>query len=175
MQQTRSLFSLGLPLTASLALLAGDVQAATEIRQFRSTPTSLCQTALPAYEVEVRKRPLALQNEGSGDVFVTCALIGQWSQVGEITHVTLSFRSAGNAAATVSCTGVTGTGNAGQTNLYVTKSVSLPNGNAVGWDGNDFDADDGTIPSLYFSVSCKLPPGVGITSTFIQFTEGVGD
>lgn len=167
---------IGVPLAVVLALSAGDVRAITQVRRFHSTATSLCQAALSAYETSVRKRPLVLQNEGSSDVFVTCAFTGQWSQLGNVTSVVIGFRSANSTAATVTCSGVTGTIGSSQANLYVTKSVTLPGANAVGWSGNDYDTGDGTIPgNFYFSVSCKLPPGVGITSTGIQFEEDIGD
>lgn len=163
------------PLLAAMAWLpAVDAWAATQIRRFHATAVSLCQSALPAYESGIRKRPLAVQNEGADDAFVTCAFTTQWG--GDLTDVTIGFRSAGNATATVSCTGVTGTQGASQPNIYVIKSATLPSSNAVGWNGNDYDTGDGSIPgNAYFSVSCKLPPGVGITSTSVQFVEDIGD
>jgi hypothetical protein len=174
MNPTVPLFFPGLLVAVLLALAPGAAQALTKIRQFQANAASLCQPALPAYEVNVRKRPLALQNEGGSDVFVTCAFT---SQYGDLIRVSIAYRSLNDAAATVSCTGITGTAHPNEANHYVTRSSAIPVVDGVlQWSGNDYDTGDGTIPgSAYFSVSCKLPPGVGITSTFIQFAEDVGD
>lgn len=39
-----------------------------------SNATGVCQGALPVYDTEIRKRPLALRNEGDASAYVSCSL-----------------------------------------------------------------------------------------------------
>ena len=166
-------FKLPFCLSMASALAAGHAGAVTKFRLFSANAASYCQTALPVFDGYVRKRPLSVSNEArSGDAFVTCAFAAQAIPV---DYVLIYLSNNGDAAASVSCTAVTGrnTGN----NEYVTWTVPVPtSGQAfVAWTGANFAGSPDTIPGNgLFSVSCKLPPGTGIDESFISFFEDVG-
>ena len=148
-------------------------QAATTQRFFYANATSFCQTALPVFDGNVRKRPLAVQNEGGGDAFVTCSLTGQ---VVELDSAGLYAINNGSSNASLSCTAVTGLNNS--LNEYVTKTIIVPASDVgtMTWEGADFAGAPATIPGLgLFNVSCKLQPGVGIGSSYIRFQEDIGN
>lgn len=155
---------------ASVALLAcaGSAAAVVQNRVLESTAVGLCQGALPAFETQIRKRPLAVQNEGASSTFVSCALTSQNS----LQSVDVYFGSIGGTV-TISCTGVTGfTGVA----AFSSKSVTVGAGAraVISWTPSDFGAT-GTLPSALFSISCALPPGAAINDATVHFSEDVGD
>ena len=122
--------------------------------------TGACQAALPAYEGAIRKRPLALVNEGTDSAFVTCAFPG--FEGGTFGGLTIWFTNFGDAAAVLRCTFVTGTAATGVPHavlpVYTSRIRELPAGasDALFLTSGDASTDAPT------SVSCALPPQVGI-------------
>src|SRR5690606_32531403 len=58
---------------AGLTLAIAAVYSTPTAAQFHgnaSQPVARCQGALPVFETQIRKRPLAIQNEGSASTFV---------------------------------------------------------------------------------------------------------
>ena len=151
-------------------MTAGDAQAVVRQRALFTNPVGICQAALPAFEGQIRKRPLAIQNEGTSNAFVTCAFTSQ----AEATSVVMYFAGFDNLAHDVTCTGVTGF-NRGL-NQFVTKTVTLPasDSSSLAWAPADFAGGSSTFPDARFSVSCNLAPGVGINDAGIAFNEDVG-
>jgi len=164
MNARTSLFAAALAAAASLGL-PNQADAAVMNRVFVGNATAYCQSALPVFDARIRKRPLAVQNDGSTSAYVTCSFPGQFEA---ITGITINFAS--DSPASLTCTGVSGTG--GAPARYSVKSVDLVNNwqYALTWEPYDF-ADTSII---FFSVSCNLPPGVGIQDSYISFTEDVG-
>ena len=69
--------SSALAATAAL-LVAGGLSTASAQSNYvyldqQSSGAGICAAALPAFEGLVRKRPRAIQNEGAGTAFVSCA------------------------------------------------------------------------------------------------------
>ena len=162
-----------LPSLVIAAFAAADAQADTTPRAFYANATSFCQTALPVFDGNVRKRPLAVQNEGTGDAFVTCSFTGQLI---ELDIATLAAVNNGSSDATLSCTAVTGRN--ASVNEYVTKTITVPASGVahMSWAGADFAGAPDTIPGAsLFNLSCKLPPGVGIGSAHVGFDEDIGN
>ncbi len=165
-----------LALTMAAALSARDAGAVTTTRYYYANPTSYCQTALPVFDGNVRKRPLAVQNEGTTGAFITCSFTAQST---DLDSVGLLVSNDGTAAAMLTCTGVTsvqGGSDAGPSQ-YVAKTVTIPASGVSGfsWVADDFTGIGSTIPGGgYFSVSCNLPPGVGINDSYVRFREEVG-
>ncbi len=157
------------------ALATTDATAAEYIgRHIVANATSHCQTALPVFDGNVRKRPLAVQNEGDGDVFVTCSFTGQAIGLVQV-RLYLSNANPPSQQIPVSCTAVTG--HRRQANEYVTKTTVVQGylGQLL-WNNEDFVGTPNSIPGLgLFSVSCKLPPGIGIGNSTILFLENVGN
>lgn len=151
---------------ASAVLAAACVPAAAHAQAYLDMVAQgpgVCQAALPAYEGQIRKRPLAIQNEGTAAAFVTCA-IPQFSDPGlndPDFGVRISLINSAATDATVNCTGVS-FGNEGI--AYVPQSVVVPANTAIGSDVVLFwDEEDGNGSGGYTTTSCSLPPGTGIT------------
>lgn len=157
-------------IAVAFAMTPGDAQAVVRQRALFTNPAGICQAALPAFEGQIRKRPLAIQNEGSSNAFVTCAFTSQ----AEATSVIMYFAGVDNVAREITCTGVTGF-NKGL-NQFVTKTIALPASvsSSMTWSPADFSGGSSTFPDARFSVSCNLTPGVGINDSGIGFNEEVG-
>jgi hypothetical protein len=150
-----------------------DSQAVTQSRALNANPTSYCQTALPVFDGNVRKRPLAVQNEGGSNAF-TCSFA---TQTDPLEFVAVYVRNNNNAAATISCTGVTSGIGYITPPEYVTKTETVPaSGSAdLTWSGLDFAGAPAFLPGHgLFNVSCSLAPGVGLNESFVLFHEDVG-
>lgn len=161
--QNRPIFRAAGVLAVALLAHAGAARAQeflTLNRNLIAHAAETCQAALPAYETAIRKRPLALTNEGVAPAFVTCSLPrmdGEWL---EAPHSMTIHVAAGATAATISCTGVSGW-------HRVVRSASLQ-ANALGalhWNGDLFDLFHN------FNVSCSLPPGTSIIASESLFLE----
>lgn len=133
--------------------------------------TAVCQSALPAFDGLIRKRPLAVQNEGTGTAFVTCSFIGNNATT---RRLSLYFINNSAAAQNVSCTMVDGF-DTGSTN-FGTKSVSVVANRAnqanIAWDAATDNAN--VNYSDLVNVSCQLPPGTGINDTYNYYPQDVG-
>ena len=157
------------------AAIVGPVALAGEPnRQSVSHPTGYCQTSLPVFDGNVRKRPLAVQNEGTGVAFVTCSYPSpEGREPGEsaTTRVWQYFVNTSAAPVTVSCTGVASTNNQDSAQ-YVTKSRVVNPGageQSISWYAADFAGMPTVFPNQgAFSVSCGLPPGAGIGVAYVN-------
>lgn len=155
-------------------LAAGDAHAVTQARNFHTNSPAICQPASPLFDHSIRKRPLAVQNEGTRHAFVTCSLI---TQGGSITRVGMWASAFDDASHTLSCTGVTGY-NTGP-NFVAVKTIQIsasgPPDVAIVWQAEDFGSGRVVFPSHLFSVSCSLPPGVSLNDMYVEFSEDVGN
>jgi hypothetical protein len=125
-----------------------------------------CQSALPVFDGVVRKRPLAVQNEGDSVTFITCALEGRFGAAESSDLVGAILVNTSDAPATVNCTLVDGRNNLADP-VYMPKSVMLA-------ANEDIDvvwsvADNEGANFIYPAMSCALPPGVGIKAVAQQF------
>jgi hypothetical protein len=131
-----------------------------------SNAVDVCQGSLPSFEGALRKRPLAIANEGTSSSFVSCSLqvpIGPEDMVGVLTL--FSNRSASNQI--VSCTLVDGIALPYPNNApaYQPKAVLIEDGEygILQWTaGGDNGGDPYDLPNL----NCSLPAGVEIN--FVQ-------
>lgn len=162
------------PLAAALAtvlVLASQPASATRVV---AQATAICQGALPAFETQIRKRPLALQNEGDVNSFVTCSFNNPGNNAGgsRISSVTVYLQNAAAGARTVSCTAVnTAAGADADETLYATRSIQVPRdaggSTALEFVSGDFPGAPILMPGDSVSVSCNLLPGTGITATVL--------
>lgn len=132
-----------------------------------------CQGALPNFEGSIRKRPLAVQNEGTTAAFVTCSFVSQYDTavgaVQEVEQFSAWFVNKGSSEAVVTCTGIAGF-ETGADNVYISKTVTIapdPTFQAQ----ISFRADDNGGESFHplVSLSCRIPPGVGINDTYVDY------
>jgi hypothetical protein len=157
----------------TLVLCAAPAPAATVTRNVLRMATLGCQSALPTFDTSIRKRPLAVQNEGTADAYVTCGLQGTFLAAPLSTSVAVKLRNNTAASVAVSCT-LTDAG-AGLSNpIYFTKTVTLA-ANAVDVDLGFSSADNGGTAFIYPAFSCALPPGTGISATTQSYPEDVGN
>jgi len=174
----RFLGTLGLAVLGLAA--AGRADAWTYPREFHQNASGTCQAALPAYEGQVRKRPLALQNEGAANAFASCSLFSPGASAssfldGEIYAVSINLDNNGAQAVDVTCTLVVGASRS-SANHYFTRTQTLPANstyNQIAWS-QDPDFDGGKIGPPP-GISCNLQPGVGIATTSIYYYEEIGE
>lgn len=121
-------------------------------------PVGNCQAALPTYEGNIRKRPLAITNEGTGPAFVTCALTTEEVSLNVQSFATrISNLSA--APATITCTAVVGDELEGAD--YIAKSATLApeSTGTLTWNTAD---NGGLLFAKSVAISCNLPPWTGL-------------
>ena len=143
-----------------------------------SHATANCQTALPVFDGNVRKRPVAVQNEGTSIAFVTCSFPSpegrQPGSASVTTAVWQYFVNNGANPVTVNCTGVA-TNNSVQLAEYVPKSIVVTPGageQALIWQAFDFAGAPAVFPNQgAFSISCSLPPGAGVGTSYVNGTD----
>lgn len=152
-------------------LAAAEAHAVDRELAFQQNGAGACQAALPAYEGLIRKRPMAIQNEGVSPAFVTCAPVTLQAVADSFGH---GLYLVNNTAAevTVNCTGVQGARD-GVADVAVPKSVVLAAGtsDALYWELAD-GFEEGNWDS--FNVSCGIPAGVGITTVYTNQLLDVG-
>lgn len=115
-----------------------------------------CQSALPVFDTLLRKRPLAVQNEGNSTAFVTCAVSNPSHHAGSPLRMSSQRVTLGNlndARVWVSCTQVV--------NLWGRDQLYLVQSDYISADGNTtlFFVE---APATVSAISCALPPGVGV-------------
>ena len=144
-----------------LALTAG-VHAPVVLAIEAANAAAFCQGAQPTADSQIRKRPLALRNEGTATAFVSCSIPVNFAGSNFLIDAHVVNRSANPA--TVSCTLVDGVvAEVGQTDpSYYPLSVDLGpgSGGLLEWWAPAFDLDTFTDAA---NLSCALPPGVEIT------------
>ncbi|MGY1459101.1 MULTISPECIES: hypothetical protein [unclassified Luteimonas] len=156
---------------ALLLASTGDALAADITRFQIRAAVNVCQGSLPSFEGALRKRPLAIANEGTTGAFVGCSLEANNMFNYERTSVAAIFVNRGAAAATVNCTLVNGLLNR-LTPTYFPKSATIaPRGEAVlNWSAPEFP-DGFEFPNL----NCSLPQGVEIGWISDVYPEPVGE
>lgn len=148
-----------------------DATAATVQRNYLSHGTANCQSALPAFDGNIRKRPMAIGNEGTSTAFLTCDTesISNYGPGFLVVAVYLRNRAAA-ADITVNCTLVSG--------IFVPAiaipmtSGAIPQGGTatISWSAEDEDDDTLRAPGI----SCALPPGIDISAVQYVYPEEVG-
>lgn len=135
---------------------------------------AVCQGALPSFEGAIRKRPLAVQNEGSTDAFVTCALNNPGYNAGTtfISLLLIYVQNQNSSNRTITCTAVNSSATESPgAPLYLTRTVQVPSSDTestpITFEAGDFPGSPVALPGDTVMVSCKLLPGTGITGTVL--------
>jgi len=163
---------------AMFGAISSPAMAVTQSLRTFDAAAGSCQGALPNFEGLLRKRPMAVANEGTSTAFVSCSVhMPSIFNVGGATNpgmdqVWLGFRNRSAAAVTVNCSLVTSNG-AGVASLTIAKSVSVPAGGFTEafWSGA---ADNGGTNFRLPAFSCALPPSTDITHVVYNYTMDVG-
>ena len=161
-----SLKSLAFAVALSGAAMAASAETIerTELKM----AVSACQAALPAFDGMIRKRPLAVQNEGSSTAFVSCGLEGVFNAEPHNAYVSIGLVNVGTSDVTIHCT-LVDAGNAFTNPVYLPAfRTVLPGMNsAIFWHAEGY-------AFIYPAISCSLPPGAGIRYVGRRFHEEVG-
>lgn len=142
----------------AIGLVSPQAQALDILSTNGTGPVGNCQAALPAYEGQTRKRPLAVVNESGSTAFVTCAFTTE-----EVSINVQSFRTRvsnlSGVPATVTCTAVVG--DELEDADYIAKSIELAPGSdgELSWGTAD---NGGLLFAKSIAVSCALPPFTGL-------------
>lgn len=151
--------------------------AAVERLQIQSNATGLCQAALPIMDTNLRKRPLAVVNEGDTPAFVSCSFTtiidqdggGGVSQETVVRYFGMFLTSAVAEPQNLACTGVIGYQDSPileYVALDVDVSSETPGSNYLYFYPENADPEREYLHQLV-SLSCRLPPGTGITDTYV--------
>lgn len=156
----------GLSACLALAALAGLSPAsqaeAAEVRAVSISPVANCEAPLPVFNATLRKRPVAIANEGASRIFVSCTLMSD-TMGQDKGSITVSFASNGPSGR-VDCTLVAG---GTITQDYLAGSVDVPAG---GRARLYWDQVSKRNPAGSYAFSCVLPPDLEMsTITFAQF------
>jgi hypothetical protein len=155
-------------LTLAVAATYTVPATAQSIHSNASQPAARCQGALPVFETAIRKRPLAIQNEGAGASFITCAFeFDAYEATGNSALlVDTYFFNNTNADISLTCTAVTGW--QGGDNEFVSLTEVIAPGTQsedMAWYAEDFAG--GGMASGLVAISCNLPSGVGVNDSYI--------
>lgn len=161
-------FATGLAaLTVAIAstLAIGQANAIEEGEFFSSNPSARCQPATRVSEAMIRKRPLAMVNEGSSNAVVNCAFeIESDQSLAQAVQVYVSNSTA--ADVDITCTGISGF-ETRQANEYLPETLTIQAGTQglepFFWADQDFASGTGGL----ISVACTLPPGTAINDTYV--------
>lgn len=165
-----------LPLAAALAFAfvataSAPTNATTVVRNHFSHGTASCQAALPVFDGNVRKRPLAFANEGSGNAFVTCDTDSfSTAAEGTFTLISVFFNNNGAGMPAIDCTLV----NIGASaTTYVSKStgaIAPGQSSFLLWSSSDNGGELFRSPAI----SCNLPPQTQIGAVGFAYQEDIG-
>ncbi len=142
-----------------------------------SNAVDVCQGALPGYEAALRKRPLAIVNEGDEAAFVSCSIrapLGNMEGGGtDVTQIIVLLTNRGSEAQSVTCTLVDGVAAPFPSfpAIYLPKTVEIPANMFGVMNWFDFETEVGRyrLPNL----SCALPPDTEIN--IVQMNTAVDE
>ncbi len=162
--------ALAIALAATTMAPSSDAHAGTSA----ANATAFCQGALPAFDTEIRKRPLGVNNEGDSNAFVNCSIpIGHNPTAVENGVVTLT--NTNGTAVTANCTLVDGLapGVSQDPPGYYPKSLAIAAGDtgAIVWTPGEYQLSSF---SPYQNFSCNLPPGVELNLVGNDYADSAG-
>ena len=154
-------------------LAASPTQATTVERVMEDQGGPACQLSVPTISTQVRPRASGMRNEGTTSAFVICQFTATSTPFTQISVVLASIDGADH---NLSCTAMSGYGTGGAyfSTFSIFVHASDTAGTAVGWNSSYFDPSLDTLPSRAVSVTCNLPPGMAIVSTYAFYDEDVG-
>lgn len=159
-------------LPVALALAAAALPAPRAVAGINAAnATAFCQGALPAFDTQIRKRPLGVNNEGDSNAFVSCS-IPYPQNAATIIDAVLHLSNRSDTAVVVHCTLVDGVapGLPFTPAMYYPKSIVLAanDSDAMVWVPGEFELE---TFGHWQNYSCSLPPGVEINMAGYDFNE----
>lgn len=159
----------GATVLAGLAA-SGGAKAVTVARLDFNHASGFCQGALPSFDTNIRKRPLAVANEGTATAFVSCSM-GNERADSTITEATLVVFNRNASPMDVTCTLVHGfQSSASPTFISKTATIAANDRAFLSW----LPADNAGANYSWLNWSCSLPPGTDVGYGYIKYDENVG-
>jgi len=162
----RYAITLGVATALVGALVASAATAATVTRSTYTQASGACQGSLPSFESSLRKRPLAVANEGTSGAFVTCGVSN--NENNGINAIELYVTNRGAAAVDVNCTLVDGLYDATLDFAdYYPQTVNAASGvdSAFSWSAGGY---------LWPAISCNVPAKVEANQVYTSIDDYVG-
>lgn len=165
------------PIFSATAALALCVVAANPAHAgpgaISSGPANYCRPALPAFDGKIRTRPLAMQNEGNDNAFVTCSMgsIREFGTEADTVEYDIAVSNNSQQQMEILCTAVSGRASAPAGVHSVTRGLSLAPGAEAVFEFDNGDFPGAAIP-LLVSYSCLLPPGGAINDMYVLYDDG---
>lgn len=159
---------LGAAVAIVAALPIAKAGAVDSMRNPGAHATAYCQPALPAFDGLIRKRPQAVQNEGTADAFVTCSVpidIG----ASALNGVAMIFVNNTGGEVSIPCT--LSNGAVGEV-IFIPK-VTTGSEPFITNTWTPADNDDEPLEPM-MSFSCKLPPATGVHFIYTAYAVDVG-
>lgn len=163
----------GLALSILALSCAHLAHGATRWTQDAVGATGACQAALPAYEGQIRKRPLAIANEGTQAAFVSCSLPGN-SNALDTNYFGVALRNTRQYGIIMQCTLIEGVDSpVGANPEYHSKQIALAPGvhTLLTWD----KTETGGNMQAQVNLSCLVAPGIQIGMLYVNHEVDVGD
>lgn len=159
----------------ALAAACGNAAAIDLSQDYFQNATGVCQPSLPAYDGTIRKRPLAIANEGGTSAYISCSLPrSPTAGAGRATYgppevvVRIGNRTA--ATASMTCTLVSGWDAANS--VYSSKVITVAPG---AWMFGFWNQDDNNGQRiLQPNFNCLLPPGMDVQYFYYNYRVPVG-
>ena len=151
-----------------------EAQAVTQDTFYYSNSADACQLSIPTIDTVVAPRATGFRNPGTKGAFVICG----FSKMNNLPLISANaiFMSMDGQEHEISCTGVNGLPEFGQT--YVAKNVAVPatGHGAIAYRAVDFGSSGSTIPDsdYNFSITCNVPPQVSITMLTAEYNYEIG-
>jgi hypothetical protein len=134
-----------------------------------------CQSALPAFDGNIRKRPTGVSNEGTAPAFVSCSVYGDLNVEVVAPSGGLGILLSNNtgAAASISCTLVNGFRIIqSPVTTSIPKIFTVPANQTAEVAITTEDNGGEPFNTPIFSLSCNLPVGTEINSLYTQIEDG---
>jgi hypothetical protein len=130
-----------------------------QYRHWSVNAPALCHPAFLRYDSDVRKRPLAVVNEGSAPAYVTCSLPADLANPYGLAQAYIVLRNLSQAPMSINCTVVLGVDDGGA--QYITRTVQVGAGQRVtlAVEPEDFNRE---YLRQRIGFSCNLPVMAGI-------------
>ena len=164
----QSLTAAGALLALSGVLVSGDAQAAAFRVNYYSA-TAVCEAPLPSYDVDLRKRPLGITNQGSSVIFISCSVPGDFYGDTTSNSLYVYFESMG-AGGTVNCTAVAGSRVSGSGSVASSTTVTAGGSSFVNWTNLSK-----TDPYGSFNFSCNVTPDIEMNLILIRQNDAAGE
>lgn len=140
-----------------LAMIASNA-GATELKTYHMLPSGNCDRALPVYDDQVRKRPLAVVNEGTTNRFINCTF--ESLQQGDVKFFGVRYKNNSQVAHQVTCTGIVGFDEDAE---YLTRTYNVNPG-----ADRDFQWESAQGWKVPVALACNVLASGALTYTWVR-------